>query len=64
MGERVEVVDVEFRLPPPGWQGSMTDAIYALPGVIHYSFGPTCFYGGFISWMREMFHWHFSRSGS
>lgn len=62
LGVKTEVVDVEIELPPPGWQGSMTNTIYSLPGVILY--GAMIFPKGTLWRLKELYYWHLSRSGS
>lgn len=59
-GVRIKIVDVEIELPPLGWRGSMTDAIYDLPGVISY--GTEIFPGGRLGRILEWCYWHLGRS--
>lgn len=48
------VREVEIKLPQY-WQGSMTDTIYNLPGVISY--GAQLFPGGTLGKILQFFYW-------
>jgi hypothetical protein len=60
-GGKVEIVDVEIQLPPLGWRGSMTEAVYELPGALMY--GAQIFPAGLVGRLRELCYWHLGRSG-
>lgn len=54
---RIKTFEIKL---PHHWEGSMTETIYSLPGVVSY--GGQMFGRGFLSFLAKLHYWYLSPS--